>query len=447
MDKTNEEPAKLERVVGIGGVAFSSFNCIVGAGIFGLPGLVSGILGPAAIVAYVVCLVLIGLLGLCFAEAGSRVSRCGGLYAYANAAFGPVTGGVTGALLLFANSIAGAAALARFVLDTVASQFPLFTQPWAAIGLLAMIYLVLAVVNIVGTRGGARLTVAIGAIKYVPLVGLVVAGLFLIHPSNLAWPSVPKAPQVGEATLLLVFAFFGVESGLNVSGETRDPARTIPRAILLALVMVGALYIGLQVTAQGVLGAKLAHAPAPLVDLARVVFGPWGATLMVVTSVLSGAGYIIADMMVSPRIAFGLAEAGQMPRVLAYVHPRFRTPAIAIGLYAAAIVLLTASGTFQQLAVLATAGTLVIYLIVCLGVLRLRARKVAEAGTPFVAPGGVVVPLAATLIILWLLSTLSPPEWLATAAFVAVTALIYAAKAWRDRRTARLIPADRTASS
>ena len=74
---------------------------------------------------------LVGLVGLCFAEAGSRVSRSGGLYGYACAAFGPVTGGVTGALLLFANSIAGAAAIARFLLDTLALPFPILAQPIA----------------------------------------------------------------------------------------------------------------------------------------------------------------------------------------------------------------------------------------------------------------------------------------------------------------------------
>ena len=92
--------SNLPRVIGVSGVAFTAFNCVVGVGIFGLPGIVANVLGPAAIVAYLVCLVLFGLIALCLAEAGSRVSGAGGLYAYASAAFGPVVGGVAGMLLL-----------------------------------------------------------------------------------------------------------------------------------------------------------------------------------------------------------------------------------------------------------------------------------------------------------------------------------------------------------
>ena len=114
---TSDGPADLKRVIGVGGVAFTAFNCIVGVSIFGLPSLVAGLLGPAAILAYGVCVVLIGLVGLCFAEAGSRVPGSGGLYAYATAAFGPVVGGVAGALMLFANSIGSSAAVARLSLD------------------------------------------------------------------------------------------------------------------------------------------------------------------------------------------------------------------------------------------------------------------------------------------------------------------------------------------
>lgn len=122
----------LDRVVGVPGVAFSAFNCIVGVGIFSLPGLVAGVLGPAAILAYLVCAVLIGLVGLCFAEAGSRVTGSGGLYAYAGAAFGPVVGGVVGMLQLFANAIGSAAALARFFIDTLASIWPYSDMPGRA---------------------------------------------------------------------------------------------------------------------------------------------------------------------------------------------------------------------------------------------------------------------------------------------------------------------------
>lgn len=415
----------LDRVVGVPGVAFTAFNCIVGVGIFSLPGLVAGVLGPAAIVAYLVCAVLIALVGLCFAEAGSRVTGSGGLYAYAGAAFGPVVGGVVGMLQLFANAVGSAAALARFFIDTVSSIWPAFGHAGASIALLVAIYTTLALVNMAGTRDGARLTVVLGILKLAPLLTIIAFGAFVAEPANLAWRAMPSVGQIGDGALILVLAFIGIETGLGLSGETHDPARTVPRAIALALGVVTALYIALQLTAQGVLGAALAGSTAPLADVAGALFGPSGASLLLLATCVSVGGYMVADMLSSPRGAYALAEAGQFPRWVAYVHPTRHTPVAAIALYATMVVLVAATGSFRQIAVLAVAGTLAMYLIVCLGVLRLRAKGIADAGAPFIAPGGPVVPFAAAAIIVCLLSTLAWGELAAGFVFIGITAAIF----------------------
>ena len=424
----NTAEPHLGRVVGVSGVAFTAFNCIVGVGIFSLPGLVAGVLGPAAIIAYFVCAMLIGLVGLCFAEAGSRVAASGGLYAYAAAAFGPVVGGVAGMLALLAGAIGSAAALARFFVDTLTTIWPILGNTGASLVLLIAIYGTLALINIAGTRDGARLTVMIGVLKLVPLLAILLFGVFAIEPANLAWPAAPPVGKVGEGAMMLVLAFMGVETGLGLSGETRDPARTIPRALAIALGGVALLYVALQITVQGVLGAALAGTATPLADVAGTLFGPRGASLLLLATAISVGGYMVADMLSAPRTLFALAEAGQLPRSFAHIHPERKTPAVAIGLYATAVVLVSASGSFKQLVILTVAGSLFLYLIVCLGVLRLRAKGVAQAGTPFIAPGGALVPVAAAAIILWLLSTLAWKELLAGGLFVLATAVIYAAR-------------------
>lgn len=418
----------LPRVIGVPGVALTGFNCVVGVGIFGLPGIVAGVLGPAAISAYLVCLALFGLIALCFAEAGSRVSGAGGLYAYASAAFGPVVGGVAGMLMLFASSICSAAAIARFFLDTLAGVWPMIADPVWNFAALVVLYGGIGLVNILGTRDGNGLTITIGILKFVPLALLIVVGAFHIVPGNLAWQGLPTIGQIGEATLILFFAFIGIESAFSVSGETRNPSRTIPRAIALAILMIAGLYIGLQIVTQGVLGAALASSQAPLVDTAGVVLGSIGARIFIFLSLLSALGFMAGDMLGSPRVVYALAHAGQLPRALGAEHPRFATPAMAISFYTIAVIALAATGSFRQIAVLTVAGTLVLYLICCLGVLRLRARNIADSGTPFVAPGGPVVPMAAVLIIIWLLSTLALREMIAVVVFVSVAALVYAAR-------------------
>ncbi len=418
------ETPRIERVIGIPGVAFTTFNSIVGAGIFGLPGLVALMLGSSAIFAYLVCLLLVGLLGLCIAEAGSRVTTSGGFYAYATAAFGPVAGGVTG-FLLVTKSIISAAALSRFLLDTLAGASPYLALPGAGIALLVLIYSALAAINILGASDGSRLTVALGLIKLVPMFLLILVGLLMAPVNHLSWPDIPSVKSLGQGTLVLFFAFLGLEMGLNISGETRSPTRTIPRAIALSLVMTGILYVGLQLSAENVMGPALSSSKTPLIDLARVVLGEWGALFMFAISVTSVLGYLIGDILSSPRIVYALAEAGQMPRWLRYVHPRHHTPAVAIGFYAALVVLVTASGSFEQLALITVSGTLMLYLVTVLGLLRLRARGIADCGEPFVAPGGLLAPLASAAIIIWLLSALAWIKIGAAVGLVAAAALFY----------------------
>jgi APA family basic amino acid/polyamine antiporter len=429
------EAPRVERVIGVPGVAFTIFNSIVGAGIFGLPGLVALTLGSGAIFAYLVSLVLVGLLGLCFAEAGSRVIASGGFYAYANAAFGPVVGGVTG-LLLFTKSIISAAALARFLLDTLAGASPYLALPWAGIALLALIYVVLAGVNIMGTSDGSRLTVALGLIKLTPMFALILVGFLLAPVNHIAWPEIPSVASLGDGTLVLFFAFLGLESGLNISGETRNPRRTVPRAIALALMMVAILYIGLQLSAQNVLGPALPNSQAPLIDMARVTLGESGAYFMFGVSVVSVLGYLIGDILSSPRIGYALAEAGQMPRWFRYVHPRRHTPSVAIAIYAVLVVLVTASGSFEQLALITVSGTLMLYLVTCIGLFRLRKRRIADAGDPFITPGRALEPIAAAAIILWLLSTLAWMQLGAAVLLVAAATLFYGL---RERRVSTLL--------
>jgi amino acid transporter len=225
--------------------------------------------------------------------------------------------------------------------------------------------------------------------------------------------------------VLLFFAFMGIEAGLNTSGEVVNPARTVPRAIVMTLTLVAALYIGLQLVAQGVLGTGLAVAKAPLVATATAVFGPWGTRFLVVATILSAAGYLSADLLCNPRSLYALAECGQLPRKLAAVHPRFGTPAIAIGTYSCLCLLVALSGSFRQLVIIASSGTLLLYLICCLGLLRLRARHIAMVGEPFRAPGGPVVPLAASAIIVWMLTTLESKELAAAAGLVIVSGAVY----------------------
>lgn len=430
--------ARPPRVLGAAAIGFASFNCIVGAGIFGLPALVADILGPAAVLGYLVCTVILALVALCLAEAGSRVSDAGGVYAYATAAFGPVLGGIVGTMTWITNA-AGSATVANLWVDTLAAAWPPAQASLARAALMIALYALLAVINVRGARQGSRVSIAIAVAKLVPLVGITVIGLSAVQPANLRWTLTPSIGAVGQAAVLLFFAFSGVEAGLTTSGEVRNPARTIPRAVLIACALVAALYMGLQLVAQGVLGPALAKSSTPLVDLAGVLLGPWGARAMVGAIFLSTLGYLVADLLCSPRALYALAGRGQLPRPLAAVHSRYGTPFVAVCTHATLAAFLAVSGSFRALALFTSATVLVVYLVCCLAVPRLRALGIEQAGPAFHAPGGLFVPLAAAGLVGFLLASLPREVLLATLVPIAVAGIAYGAQA-RLRR-----PADRGA--
>ncbi len=420
--------AHFKRVIGVSALALTMMNSTIGAGIFGLPAFAAHALGTAVLFAYLLCLVLVGLVGLCLAEAGSRVPQQGGLYAYAGASFGPYVGAVAGHLLWFGEGAASDAAVAVLMVDTLGVLVPpLHTVLWRDLILLTY-YAVLVVVNVRGTRQGARLSEVTSLLKLLPLVALVVFGLPHIHPANLHLTLPPSFRALGNTTVLLFFAFMGFEAGLNVGEELVEPERTIPRAIAINIVIVGLLYIGLQTVSQGVLGPALANAgEAPLRTVADVVFGSTGGKLILLATVLSTAGLVAADMLVTPRVMFALARDGALPGPLGRTN-RHDTPAVAIVTYCVICAALALSGTFRALAALAAGATLLLYLICVVGLLFLRLRGVRAERPPFVVPGGPLVPLAAAIVVAAVLAGLGHGDLRALGIFIAVALVVAAVR-------------------
>ena len=420
----------LQRVIGVTGLAAAIFNITVGAAVFVLPAHVAATLGAAAPLAWLVCAVATALLALCIAEAGSRVPRSGGPYAYVEAAFGPYVGFLVGVLLWLGFTLAMAAVATVFA-DALAELLPILAGAAARAALLAAMFLLLALVNIRGTDWGSRTSGITTIAKLVPLLAFVALGLPHVHAANLALPALPPLKTLGSAGLLLMFAFFGMESALQVSGEVRDAARTVPRAIALALLGILGLYLAVQLVAQGVLGPALAApetARAPLAAAAGRVAGPAGARLILVGMIISTFGFMTAAMLATPRTLFAMAEDGYLPRPLGRVHPVHRTPHVAVGAQAVIVCGIALTGTYAKLAVMADVAILLVYLGCCLGAAQLRRRRVGEAAHPYLMPAGRVVPWLAAALIISLLIRATPAAWLVTLGVGVVASLLYLAR-------------------
>jgi APA family basic amino acid/polyamine antiporter len=421
-----ESRAKLVRAIGTFGLAAGIINITIGGGIFVLPATVAQALGPSAPLAYLICAAAMALIVLCIADAGNRVSLTGGPYAYVGTAFGPYAAFLSGVLLWMLGVFATAAVANAFAI-TAGVLAPAFAGRAMQAGLLAVTLIFWSVVNVRGVTLGVRLNSVATVAKLFPLLLVAIGGAFFIQPENLRAAVVPEMATIARSSLVLIFAFAGIECALVPSGEVRDPARTVPRAIAMAMVAITVLYIALQTVAQGVLGDALTTtgADAPLAEAAGASLGGWARSLLLVGAAVSMFGYLGGMTLSMPRILFALAQDRFLPKALAQVHPVYHSPHVAIILQSSAALLLALSGTFEQLAILANASALALYFGCALASWRLRQRGVKGEGTPLAIPGAAVIPWITCAVIGWLLTGLRSIEWLGFTICVGIASLIY----------------------
>jgi basic amino acid/polyamine antiporter, APA family len=400
--------ALLSRELGVRQFGANIFNYTVGSGIFSLPAFAVIGLGGAAPLAYVACAIVIALVVLCFAESGSRVSSTGGAYAYVETALGPMAGFVAGCLVFTTGWFAAAAAITAVVRSLLALTSG--APGWVTQALMLAVVVILVTLNMRGVRSGARLLQGITVAKLVPLLLFICVGVFFIDTGNLAWESVPTAGTVLNTAGIMIYAFSGIEGATVPSGEVKNPSRTVPLAILLALGAATVLYLAIQYVALGIMGPALANTGnTPLAEAAGVALGPVARTIMIFAAVVSMFGYLSANVLSEPRGLFAMSRDGFLPRMLTSVHPHFRTPNLAIGIYGVMVVIVALAGSlmtkidgFKWLTVFANLAALSLYFLCAIATLVLRKRDVRMDGQPFVIPGGPLVPIAACGAIVWL---------------------------------------------
>jgi amino acid transporter len=201
----------------------------------------------------------------------------------------------------------------------------------------------------------------------------------------------------------------------------------VPLGLLSGLGGLLVLYIGLQSVAQGVLGPELANnTEAPLVAVATEVFGDWGGKMLIAGAVISIYGALSGDMLGGPRVIFASSLDKNLPKFLGKVHPKYKTPYVAIIFFAVVIGVFALSGTFKYLAIVATGSLLLIDLGVSLAVLRLRQRDGLPKDGQFRLPFGPVIPLLSCVVVGWLLLQVPPDEAVSIAALVGACVVIYA---------------------
>ncbi len=415
----------LKRELGVLDVAVNVINISVASGIFLLPALIAGILGNASIVAYVLCGLMVLLIALCYAEVGSRITISGGSYAYIEEAFGPYFGFIANGLLWFGTGVLVAAALINGITDMLSVPYPIFNLPIYRGILFFLLFSFYAFINIIGVKQGMNIIKAITFIKIIPLVLIVIVGLFQLNTTNLHWEGFPSFDKLGAASIILFFAFIGGETALNISGEMKNPSRTAPLGLILGVVCIIVFFSLLQIVAQSTLGNNLLQQKAPLAAVAGVLLGNWGTKMLIVCGLIAIFSSINSIVLVFSRVMFAGANDGLLPKFLSKIHPKYATPHWTIITFSVISFLMAFSGGFKQLLILATLSTLFLYVGVALSAIKFRISGDTVLPASFKLPGGLSIPLLTLVILTWFIFQSKQKEIIAMGIFLLLLSTMY----------------------
>jgi amino acid transporter len=405
----------LVRAMGRWSLTAAIVNGVIGSGIFGLPSAVAALTGAWSPLAVLIAGACVFVVLLCFAEVGSRFDDAGGPYLYTREAFGPVVGFQVGWLLLVSRLLACAAALNILVVYLGLLAPPVATPTGRAITMTAAVA-VATFINVTGVRMAAWTTNVFTIAKLLPLILLVVLGLPQISSDVIATQTVTRVDW-REAVLLMVFAYGGFESMVIAASETRDPRAVTGPALITAGAIVTLIYCLLQIVIVGVLPAA-GKTTAPVAAALEQILGPAGSTIGSAAVIFSVYGWLTGFTLMMPRVLYSMARHHELPSLLGRVHPRFRTPHVAIAANAVVALAMGLYSSFAQAATFAAIARLTVFASVCAALIALKRQS--STAPSFRVPGSTAIAVAGVAFSVWLISTRSSSElWILGAIVVA----------------------------
>lgn len=410
-----------------------TINGIIGAGIFGLPSKVYGLIGGYSLIAFVACALVVMLIILCFAEVGSRFDETGGPYLYAREAFGPTVAFEVGWLIWLARLTAFAANC-----NLMISYLSVFWAPAnkgiVRAGIIVVVVIALTIINVLGVRQAAVASNIFTIGKLLPMLIFIAVGLFFLNPSAFALGPRPGTGPFSQSVLLLLYAFTGFEMAVIPAGEIRNPQRDLPRALLIAMAVIATTYILIQIVCIGTL-PELAKSTKPLADAGQRFMGSAGAAIISAGAIISVAGNLNITVLSASRVPFAIAEQKQLPAMFARVHERFCTPHISIIVTSALMLVLTLNSSFVVALTISTIARLVAYAVTCAALPVLR-KRTATRPAHFKLPGGVFIAIATLILAGWLLMNSTLYEAIAATIAAAVGMAIYVAyRIWPPKKS------------
>ncbi|CAN5197371.1 APC family permease [soil metagenome] len=415
--------SKLVRGISRWDLTAIAINTTIGAGIFGLPSKVTALIGSYSLIAFVACAVIVGFMVLCFAEVASRFKSTGGMYLYAHEAFGSIVGFEVGWLYWIVR-VTTFAANCNLLLAYFGFFYPSANYGSLRIVLIALVVLIITAVNFIGVKESAIMTNIFTVGKIVPLLIFAAVGMFFIQPENFSFTAAPEYGKFSEAVLILIYAFVGFEAAVIPAGETKDPQKNVPFALLTGLIICAVLYILIQVVSIGTLPG-LATSERPLADAASNFLGTFGAAFITIGALISIFGNLNGGFLTASRIPFAMAEHNELPKVLAKTHAKFKTPFVSLFLTSIVIFIFTLQTSFVAALTISVITRLIVYATTCASLPVFRRRENAPKAE-FVAPFGIAASVLSLILIIWLLTKVDfAKEGLAILIVAAIGLVIY----------------------
>ena len=421
---------------------------IIGAGIFVISGVGVKVAGPGILLSFLIAGGACTLSALCYAELAAMIPQSGSAYSYAYTIFGELPAWIIGwdLILEYGMGAATVAAGWSFYFQDLLLGFGLHLPTWASgppysepgriINLpAALIVLGFTALLILRTRFNAFIAMLIVVVKLAVIAFILALGAAYVQPRN--W--LPLMPHGGwsiiQAASLVFFAYLGFDVVAITAEESRHPARDVPFGIIGSLAFCSLIYLAAALVLVGMVPYAQVNPDSPFSSLFRQVGLFWAADIVALGAMIGITSVLYMLLLAQPRVLFAMARDGLLPRWVAGLHPRHRTPHRMTLICGAAVALVASLTPIAKLAYLCNIGTLFAFFLVCSGVLVLRFTR-PDLDRPFRCPGGKTVSAFGALISLGLMLSMPMSSWWRLLLWLVAGLAIYFLYGWYSRRFA-----------
>lgn len=405
----------LKREMGLFSSVCVLVGCVIGSGIFTTPGKIAasaGAIGPNML-AWVIAGVSGVLCALVYAELAPAMPKAGGAYVYIDEAFGHGASFMYGWSMIFGNFLAVIAMMATAFASNFAVLFPGLNLSVTGQRMVAtVLILILSLVNVIGVKSGSAVQNVFTVAKVAVLVIVIAGGLFALKPENFTTMTTETVEwgNTFSAAVPALTAFGGYYTLSYMSGEIKNPKRTLPLATIIGMGVVIVINMLLTVACVGSVGfSNLAGSATPVSDTAQVVFGSVGATFITLGAMISIFGSTNGALLGMPRVAYAMAENHMMFPFFAKLHPKYKTPYITIIIYAVVAILFVWTGNFMTLLMMGTFVSRLGEVAISISLIVLR-KKQPELDRPFKMWGYPITTVLAAVITFILVCHVAPNQ-------------------------------------